>query len=255
MCSNNLIPVGLSQLLLVHFLSFNAFLKSMTQMKSFVILALCFGASATHAQNVGIGITPTAKLHVNGTIKMEGNNMFEFGGGVVGKEVNAGKIGYNAFGTNSLEIVGAGTNAANRQVYFFAEAGTTFNGPIFAGGSSSVADLNVGGRLTTVATGANHLLPICYGTINGTTATILNGTGNFRVTKIDVGRYAVIIEGVNLSDNNYTATVTCQKRALTDGAFFWTFPGVSPSTPPTGSLYVVSSNGDQIFSFVVYTPN
>lgn len=223
-------------------------------MKSLITLTLFCAVAAAHAQNVGIGITPTAKLHVNGTVKIEGSNMLELGGGVAGKEVNAGKIGYNAFGTDALEIVGAGTNAANRKVYFFAESGTTFNGPIFAAAGSNIAQLNVS-KLTTNATGGNHLLPVCYGTVNGSTATILNGTGNFRVTKIDVGRYAVIIEGVNLTDNNYTATVTCQKRALTDGAFFWTFPGVSPASPPTGSLYVVSSNGDQVFSFVVYTPN
>ena len=95
------------------------------------------------AQNVGIGIAlPTAKLHVNGTVKIEGLNLFEFGAGVAGKELNAGKIGYNAFGTNALAVVGAGTNTSNRAVYFFAEGGTTFTGP-----ASIAGNTNVGGQL------------------------------------------------------------------------------------------------------------
>jgi hypothetical protein len=224
-------------------------------MKSLITLALFCTVAAASAQNVGIGITPTAKLHVNGTLKIEGTNNLELGGGVAGKEVNAGKIGYNTFGTGGLEIVGAGTNAANRKVYFFAESGTSFNGPIFASGSSSISDLSVGGRLTTVPTGANHMLPVCYGTVDGNTGTKLNGTGNFSVVKIGTGRYAIAMDMIDLTDNNYTAVVTGQKRSLTDGAFFWTFPGVAPATPPTGSLYVISSNGDQVFSFVVYKPN
>jgi hypothetical protein len=81
--------------------------------------------------NIGIGINPaTAKLHVNGAMKLEGTSLLEFGAGIAGKELNAGKIGYNGFGTNALAIVGAGTNTTNRAVYFFAEGGTTFSGPI-----------------------------------------------------------------------------------------------------------------------------
>ncbi len=93
--------------------------------------------------NVGIGITtPTAKLDINGTVKLEGLNLFEFGAGVAGKEVNAGKVGYNAFGTNALAFVGAGTTSANRAVYFFAEGGTTFSGPALVTGN-----LNLAGQL------------------------------------------------------------------------------------------------------------
>lgn len=87
--------------------------------------------------NVGIGtISPSEKLSVNGnssfngTIKLEGLKFFEFGAGVAGKEINAGKIGYNAFGRSALTFVGAGTNATNRAIYLFAEGGTTMNGPL-----------------------------------------------------------------------------------------------------------------------------
>jgi hypothetical protein len=100
-----------------------------------------------------------------------------------------------------------------------------------------------------------HLLPICYGTVDGATGAKLSGTENFAVIKIGTGRYAIVIEGVNLTDNNHTAIVTCQRRSASDGAFFWTFAGISPATPPTGSLWINSSNGDQVFGFVVYLSN
>jgi hypothetical protein len=86
----------------------------------------------------GIGIIPTSKLHVNGNVKIEGLNLFEFGAGITSKELNAGKIGYNAFGQNALTFVGAGTSTLNRSVYFFAEGGTTFTGGINVGGSVKI---------------------------------------------------------------------------------------------------------------------
>jgi hypothetical protein len=108
-------------------------------MKAFLFITSIVFYNTLSAQNVGIGIAvPTAKLHVNGAIKLEGLNLFEFGAGVAGKEVNAGKIGYNAFGQNALTFIGAGTSSANRAVYFYAEGGTTFSGPINIGGELQV---------------------------------------------------------------------------------------------------------------------
>lgn len=88
--------------------------------------------------DVGIGIAPTAKLDINGGVKLEGLNLFEFGAGVAGKEVNAGKVGYNAFGQDGLVFVGGGTDASNREVYFFAEGGTTMSGSLNIGGTMQV---------------------------------------------------------------------------------------------------------------------
>ncbi len=114
-------------------------------------IALVIYCSSVTAQNVGIGIAiPTAKLHVNGPIKLEGLNLFEFGAGVAGKEVNAGKIGYNAFGQNALTFIGAGTNSANRAIYFYAEGGTTFSGPINIGGALQVnGNAGIAGQVIT----------------------------------------------------------------------------------------------------------
>jgi len=69
------------------------------------------------AANVGIGITdPSAKLHVNGTTKIHGSSVIEFGGNYSPKEINAGKIGYRTFTPTALDIVGAGTVAGSRMV-------------------------------------------------------------------------------------------------------------------------------------------
>ncbi len=98
--------------------------------------------------DLGLGLIPqAAKLHVNGPMKIEGLNIFEFGGGIAGKELNAGKIGYNAFGTNALAFVGAGTNSANRRVFFFAEGGTTFNGPVtIAQSTNTIGQVQLNGN-------------------------------------------------------------------------------------------------------------
>ncbi len=86
--------------------------------------------------NVGIGIkTPLEKLHVNGSIRSSGMhitgvNDIEFGFGLIGKEINAGKIGYALFSPMSLDITGAGTASLPRRIRLWAEGGTTLEGPL-----------------------------------------------------------------------------------------------------------------------------
>lgn len=89
--------------------------------------------------NVGIGTTiPGAKLHVSGGIKIDGANTLEFGAGVSGKEGSAGKIGYQTFTADALDIVGAGTAGGNRKLQFWAEGGATFNGSLTISGNVSI---------------------------------------------------------------------------------------------------------------------
>ncbi|MBK7087944.1 MAG: hypothetical protein IPH56_03190 [Chitinophagaceae bacterium] len=195
---------------------------------------------------------------MNGSAQLQGLNIFEFGAGVAGKELNAGKVGYNAFGQNALTFVGAGTNASNRAVYFYAEGGTTFGGPASFNGNVFVNNnIQVNQKVTATQTGTANLVPVCYGTIDGTGAApvILSGSGNFTVSSGFAGHYSIIITGKFLTDNNYTAVVTCRRAGLSGGAYFWHFPGVLPSQNPAGGLEVLSSNGNQKFSFVVYMPN
>ncbi len=84
---------------------------------------------------VGIGTwpaAPTATLHINGNQKIEGVNTLEFGSGIAGKDIHAGKIGYQTFTANTLDIVGAGALANFRRIKLWAEGGAVVNGPVFA---------------------------------------------------------------------------------------------------------------------------
>src|SRR5205823_4106952 len=84
--------------------------------------------------NVVIGTTsPSAKLHLSGSMKIDNANTVEFGAGIAGKEVNAGKIGYQAFTSDALDIVGAGTSGTNRKIKFWNEAGAAFSGSVGIG--------------------------------------------------------------------------------------------------------------------------
>ena len=102
--------------------------------------------------SVGIGVPgPKEKLEVNGTVKatrfvgdgsgltgvpstsptkVDGRTALEFGAGISGKQVDAGKIGYQTFTGDALDIVGAGTTATNRKIKLWAEGGITITGKI-----------------------------------------------------------------------------------------------------------------------------
>lgn len=70
-------------------------------------------------------------MTLSGELDIVGANTLEFGAGVT-KEGSAGKIGYQAFTPGALDIVGAGTQANNRTVKFWAEGGAIFTGPLRA---------------------------------------------------------------------------------------------------------------------------
>jgi hypothetical protein len=89
------------------------------------------GSNTTGKLNFTIQASPKFSIATDGTAQVLGSNILEIGAGTAGKETNAGKIGYNAFGQSALTFVGAGTTTSNRAMYFYAEAGTTTNGPIY----------------------------------------------------------------------------------------------------------------------------
>ncbi len=170
---------------------------------------------------LGLGIMPSATLHVNGGIKIEGTNIMEFGAGITTKEVNAGKIAYNGFGTTALAIVGAGSTVGTRKVTFFAEGGTTFNGPIVSVGTAFLDNgfiatglgavngtLQVNGKLSSAGTNSVHMIPICMGVV-GQFGAVIGGTGNFTVsynsTTYDKD---ITITGENYTNDGYITIVT-----------------------------------------------
>ncbi|MBI5762413.1 MAG: hypothetical protein HZA51_02680 [Planctomycetes bacterium] len=107
-----------------------------------------------NAGNAGIGTsTPLAKLHLAGSMKINGSSTLEFGAGVP-KETSAGKIGYQTYGNfDSLDIVGAGTTGANRKINFWNEGGATFKGNIGIGTVTPLSKLDI----TATGTGAELL--------------------------------------------------------------------------------------------------
>ncbi len=95
------------------------------------------------AGNAGVGtMTPAAKLHVAGNVKIDGSNSLEFGAGL-SKEINAGKIGYGNITPGELDIVGAGTTTANRKIKFWSEGGAEFSGNVGIGASAQLRKLHV----------------------------------------------------------------------------------------------------------------
>lgn len=95
--------------------------------------------------NFGIGTTtPQAKLHVAGNVKVDGANTMEFGAGVAGKEGNAGKIGYESFTPDALDIIGAGTLGSNRKITFWNEGSAQFRGNVGITIAAPVNKLQIG---------------------------------------------------------------------------------------------------------------
>ncbi len=132
-------------------------------MTRIVLILILLNCGLVFGQNVGIGTTnpqsklhvggkiigdsltinvspSSAKVHIDGSTKIQGNNTIEFGAGL-SKEINAGKIGYQTFSgaSGGIDIIGAGTTNGNRKINFFNEGGATFNGNVNVGGASTTA--------------------------------------------------------------------------------------------------------------------
>jgi hypothetical protein len=87
-------------------------------------------------------------LTVTGDVKIDGKRVLEFGAGVTGKQVDAGKICYQVYNTDALGIIGAGTAETNRKIKFWAEGGATLTGSLTVSGKGEKnVDLIVSGRL------------------------------------------------------------------------------------------------------------
>ena len=157
---------------------------------------------------VGIGTTtPGSKLSI------AGDGAIELGAGVAGKEGNAGKIAYQKFTSDALDIVGAGTTNLNRKIQFFAEGGANFSGGanftgnVGIGTTTPAAKLHVAGGIKTdySATVVQPLLPDAINTI-----THNFGISGRQLIFVTNGHYKVnpfMVGGVNISDitpNSFT---------------------------------------------------
>ncbi len=194
--------------------------------------------------NVGIGlINPTARLHVNGGIQINGTNVIELGTGLT-KEASAGKIGYGTFTANTLDIVGGGTTLNTRAIRFWNEGGATFEGRIHV----------ATGKITANATGAVNLIPIAMGSIAANGA-ILSGSGNFYINYFGAGLGTYIIylnSGESYSPATHVFSATINQSSP---AFIYAYEsgdagahGIVVKTLNTNGLNQI----DKAFSFVLY---
>jgi hypothetical protein len=207
--------------------------------------------SASNDMELSTSSTQRLVLKSNGLIGIFGNNALEFGYSIVGKEASAGKIGYGIFTANTLDIVGAGNSYSNRKVKVWAE-----------GGSEITGSLAINGEITNPSkTGAANMIPIAYGVIDGHSGTILNGSGNFTLTKRDIGRYTIVVNGEIFTSSggsgiptSHIVIVNHQQNENRQCS-----PFINSSISPTGFNMNVSNGSGTLFyddsiSFVVYKP-
>jgi microcystin-dependent protein len=150
-----------------------------------------------------------------GNVGILGTKVLEFGRGIAGKESNAGKIGYNTWSGDALDIVGAGTNsnASDRKIRLYCDGGVTASGTVTAPAFSGNGTIPVGGII--MWSGATNNIPsgwaLCNGqTVNSQTTPNLQdrfivGAGSYAV-KATGGAQTVTLSVPNLPIHSHPYT-------------------------------------------------
>lgn len=198
-----------------------------------------------NAQNVGVGTTsPSTRLYVlssdQSTATFEGPDLMY----IVLREAGFYR-GYIGSYSGAAADVDFGTGSGNTT----GKTHLTIQGvpklTVDAGGNTDIA-----GELNSSAkTGAANLVPICYGNVSAS-GFINTGSGNFSVSKITTGWYAIAITGEAYQFQTYIAVIT--PAGTSDPCFASTGSG-------GGNLYVYLKNlsgtaVDNQFNFIVYKP-
>lgn len=110
-----------------------------------------------------------------------------------------------------------------------------------------VGTIKLSGELNRTSTGTSNMVPIAYGNI-ATSGFINSGSGNFSVSKITTGWYAITITGESYQFQTYTSVIT----PVGSGAAIMVGTGSGG-----GNLYVYTYNAsgvatDNQFCFVAY---
>ncbi|MBI3020511.1 MAG: hypothetical protein HYY90_02850, partial [Candidatus Omnitrophica bacterium] len=113
--------------------------------KGWLVMGLLLGTTAyAIAEEITLTTYYPSPRGVYRELKMNGTGTIEFGAGLT-KEPNAGKIGYQTFTADALDIVGAGTGQANRKIKFWNEGGASFEGSVGIGMASPGKALHIRG--------------------------------------------------------------------------------------------------------------
>jgi hypothetical protein len=114
-----------------------------------------------------IGTTVGGNFNQTGTwtpyFALTAQGVLEFRPGLAGKQLDAGKIGYQIF-TDGLDIVGAGTSGSNRRIQLYNEGGLRLTGPI--NGGLTVNNGLTASSLLTVNTGFGKTFEVSGDSIN-----------------------------------------------------------------------------------------
>jgi len=183
---------------------------------------------------------------VSNSIKCTGNNVLEFGVAVVGKQTDAGKIGYGTFddqsSLKSLNIVGAGlatggsrcvriweclsintpaTTSYNLQVGGTGNFTGVLTAPTAAAGTNTIQVATTAFVTSAISSKANLASPAFTGNVTGITATMV-GLGNVNDTTdankpVSTATRAALDLKANLSGAAFTGAITCSSTITATG--------------------------------------
>jgi len=150
------------------------------------------------------GSTFTGRLLIEGSGGLTG---LYLGQGVIGKEVNAGRIGYAITTANAIDFYGAGSGNTNRSIKFWAEGGSTFTGAVRLNGASGNYGIFLGNDVAGKEPNAGR---IGYGLFTPNAIDIVGGgTGS------DTRRIKLWAEGGTEMTGNATILGNMQINAFT----------------------------------------
>ena len=115
-------------------------------------------------------------------------------------------------------------------------------------------NIDVEGGMSRPAQGNIDLLPVAMGLVDGFDGSIIGGTGNFSVQKLNTGIYLVTIN--NITYNKDSDILSATTKHIYNSAVTY----LSAAQAPNGAIQIstFSSNGayfDQGFQFILYRPN
>ena len=210
-----------------------------------LLVIICAFSINAAAQNVGIGTNnPSVSLHVvspgAATAAFEGPDaMF-----IILQEAGfyRGYIGSFAGDESDVDF-GTGVGNTNGKTHLAIQGVPKLT--VDADGNTDLA----GELQTSLKTGTANMLAICYGNVNAAGG-IETGSGNFSVSKLSTGGYAITITGEPYNFQTYIAVVTAIGSAT---------PCFTTTGSGAGKLQVFGFNTsgvatDTPFQFVVYKP-